>query len=140
MGEYLILDTNGKQRASTTDLEELLREVMRRSFPAILRSFRSGQLGLWRGGKSVTLHKPMPYANSTDSLPFHGEELHSHQSPVVDRLAGHDGRGRDDFRAVPSVRRPGSTQCRCRLTCSILEDRHFGFGLVWFDLMCFGGK
>jgi len=103
---------------------------MRGAFSAILRSFRYGQLDLRRWGKSVALYKPIPFSNSIDSLPFHGKELHSHQSTVVDRITGHDGRGRDDFRAVPSVRRPGSTQCRCRLTCGILENRYFEFGLI----------
>lgn len=48
------MDTNGKQCAITSDLEEPLRKVMRGSFSAVLRSLRLGQPDLWRWGKFVT--------------------------------------------------------------------------------------
>lgn len=50
-GERSILDTNGEQRAIASDLEELLRKIVRGSFPAVLRSLCLRQPDLWRWGK-----------------------------------------------------------------------------------------
>ena len=59
--ERSISDTNGKQCAIASDLEEPLRKIVRGSFPAVLRSLRLGQPDLWRWGKSVPYISHYPF-------------------------------------------------------------------------------
>lgn len=48
----------------------------------------------------------------TDPLSLHREKLHPDQSSLAGWVAGHNGRRRGDFRAIPSLCNPGSTQHR----------------------------